>query len=69
VFNCFQSHNRRCTQPRRIVKWDTAAMTVKPVVSENDNPEFGDAMFGSEIGDDRFVGTFRGDRIAYFSSK
>ena len=69
VFGCFQSHNTRCTQPWRIVKWDTAAMTIQPVVSEKGNPEFGDATVGLEIGDDMFVGTFRGDRIAYFSLK
>ena len=69
VFACFQSHNTRCAQPWRIVKWDTAAMTVKPVGSEKGNPEFGDATVGLQLGDDVFVGTFRGDRIAYFSLK
>jgi len=44
-------------------------MTVKPVVSEKGNPEFGDATVGLQLGDDVFVGTFRGDRIAYFSLK
>ncbi|HEY3908927.1 MAG TPA: hypothetical protein VGM07_03455 [Stellaceae bacterium] len=69
VFGCFQSHNRRCTQPWRIVKWDTAAMKVNPVISRQGNPEFGDATVGLQIGDEMFVGTFRGDRIAYFSLK
>ena len=69
VFACFQSRNMRCTQPWRIVRWDTAAMTVKPVVSEKGNPEFGDATVGLQIGQGVFVGTFRGDRIAYFSLK
>ncbi len=69
VFACFQSHNTRCTQPWRIVKWDTAAMKVTPVISEQGNPEFGDATVGLQVGDEMFVGTFRGDRIAYFALK
>jgi hypothetical protein len=69
VFGCFQSHNTRCTQPWRIVKWDTAAMTVAPVTSATGNPEFGDATVGLQLGDEMFVGTFRGDRIAYFPLK
>lgn len=69
VFGCFQSHNTRCTQPWRIIAWDTKTMTLKPVVSEPGNPEFGGATVGLEVGDDIFVGTFRGDRIAYFSLK
>ena len=28
VFGCFESHQTRCTQPWRIVKWDTAAIGV-----------------------------------------
>jgi hypothetical protein len=69
VFSCFQSHNTRCTQPWRIVTWDTAAMRVKPLVSMPGNAEFGDATVGLEDGDTMFVGTFRGDRIAYFPLK
>ena len=67
VFDCFQSHNTRCTQPWRIVRWDTAAMRLQPIARAAGNPEFGDATVGLQIGDEMFVGTFRGDRIAYFS--
>jgi len=66
VFGCFESHNTRCAQPWRVVKWDTTAMTLKPLLSEAGNPEFGDATVALQIGDQMFVGTFRGDRIAYF---
>ena len=69
VFGCFESHQTRCTQPWRIVKWDTAAMKLEPVVSEAGNPEFGDATVALQSGEDIYVGTFRGDRIAYFSLK
>jgi hypothetical protein len=69
VFGCFESHQARCTQPWRIIKWDTAAMKIEPLVSEAVNPEFGDATVGLQVGDNMFVGTFRGDRIAYFSLK
>jgi hypothetical protein len=69
VFGCFESHEARCTQPWRIVKWDTAAMKIEPLVSEAGNPDFGDATVGLETSGEMFVGTFRGDRIAYFSLK
>jgi hypothetical protein len=69
VFGCFQSRNTRCTQPWRIVEWDTAAMRLQPIARAAGNPEFGDATVGLQIGDEMFVGTFRGDRIAYFSLK
>jgi hypothetical protein len=67
VFGCFESHSARCTQPWRVVKWDTTSMTLKPLLSEAGNPEFGDATGALQIGDQMFVGTFRGDRIAYFA--
>ncbi len=69
VFSCFQSHNTRCIEPWRIVRWDTATMKIIPVISEKGNPVFGGATTGLQIGDTMFVGTFRGDRIAYFSLK
>jgi hypothetical protein len=69
VFACFRSPARRCTQPWRIDRWDTRAMTLVPVAAQPGNPDFGDATVGLQIGSDIFVGTFRGDRIAYFSLK
>ena len=69
VFGCFQSHRARCTGPWRVDRWDTKAMTVKPLVSEPGNPEFGGGTVGLQIGDELWVGTFRGDRIAYLSLK
>ncbi|MGH7046021.1 MAG: hypothetical protein ACREE2_06475 [Stellaceae bacterium] len=69
VFACFQSHATRCAEAWRIVRWDTKAMTVAPVISEKGNAEFGGGTTGLEIGDTMFVGTFRGDRIAYFPLK
>lgn len=69
VFACFQSHATRCTQPWRIDRWDTAAMKLAPLATKPGNPDFGDATVGLQIGDEMFVGTFRGDRIAYFSLK
>ena len=44
-------------------------MTLKPLVSEAGNPGFGDATVGLQLGEEMFVGTFRGDRIAYFPLK
>jgi hypothetical protein len=69
VFGCFQSHATRCTQPWRIDRWDTSAMKLVPLATKPGNPDFGDATVGLVVGDDMFVGTFRGDRIAYFPLK
>jgi DNA-binding beta-propeller fold protein YncE len=65
VFGCFESKNERCTQPWRVLRWDTATMKLEPVLSEAGNPEFGDATVALEMGNDLYIGTFRGDRIAY----
>jgi sugar lactone lactonase YvrE len=69
VFACFASKATRCTQPWRMVKWDTAAMRLQPVASNPGNPEFGDATVGLQVGREIYVGTFRGDRIAYFPAQ
>lgn len=69
VFGCFQSHDARCAQPWRIDRWDTKAMKLTPLASKPSNPDFGDATVGLQVGDEMFVGTFRGDRIAYFPLK
>ncbi|HZB93640.1 MAG TPA: hypothetical protein VE397_19480, partial [Stellaceae bacterium] len=65
VFACFQSDSVRCTQPWRVLRWDTAAMKLHPVLAESGNPEFGDATVALDVGNTMFIGTFRGDRIAY----
>lgn len=65
VFACFESKNERCTQPWRVLRWDTEAMKIEPVLSETGNPEFGDATVALEMGNEFYIGTFRGDRIAY----
>jgi hypothetical protein len=44
-------------------------MSLKLVIAEPGNPQFGDATVGLQLGNEMFVGTFRGDRIAYFSLK
>jgi hypothetical protein len=69
VFACFQSKTTRCTQPWRMVRWDTTAMTLSPVATKAGTAVFGDATVGLQIGSEMFVGTFRGDRIAYFPLK
>lgn len=69
VFSCFDSPAVRCTQPWRILKWDTGTMQLQQVASDNGDLGFGDATVGLQVGNEVFVGTFRGDRIAYFSLK
>jgi hypothetical protein len=44
-------------------------MKLHPVMAEAGNPEFGDATVALKVGGNTFIGTFRGDRIAYFPSK
>jgi hypothetical protein len=67
VFGCFESQAPRCTQPWRILAWDTAAMKLRPVASDQGDPGFGDATVGLRVGNEVYVGTFRGDRIAYLT--
>jgi hypothetical protein len=69
VFSCFASKAARCTQGWRMAKLDTATMTLHPVASDPGDPAFGDATVGLQVGREIFVGTFRGDRIAYFPVK
>jgi hypothetical protein len=53
----------------RVLAWDTAAMKLQPVFSDKGDPGFGDATVTLATDHGMFVGTFRGDRIAYFSAK
>lgn len=69
VFGCFESHQTRCTQGWRIVKWDTRSMKLDPVLTEPGNPEFGDATVALPVDNEIFVGTFRGDRVALLPAK
>jgi hypothetical protein len=69
VFACFESRNTRCTQAWRVAAWDTAAMTLSPLLAEAGSAEFGDATVALDAGGTLFVGTFRGDRIAYLPAK
>jgi hypothetical protein len=69
VFSCFASKAVRCTQGWDMAKLDPATMTLQPVAHDPGDPEFGDATVGLEVGHEIFVGTFRGDRIAYFPVK
>ena len=69
VFDCFESKEIRCTQAWRVVRWNTAAMKLEPVLSESGNPYFGGATVALRVGGEVFVGTFRGDRIGYLPSK
>jgi hypothetical protein len=69
VFGCFASKAVRCTQGWDMAKLDPATMTLQPVVHHPGDPEFGDATVGLQLGHEIYVGTFRGDRIAYFRVK
>jgi sugar lactone lactonase YvrE len=47
-----------------VVKIDPESLAVKPVLSHPDTPAFGAATVAVEVGQELWVGSFRGDRIA-----
>jgi hypothetical protein len=50
------------------VRLDPAAMTVTPVVKEAGTAAFDDATSAVQVGDTLWLGTFRGDRVAYMAA-
>ena len=55
----------RCPHAWSVVKLDPATMTVTPLLHEEGTQAFSDATGALQVGDDIFVGTYRGDRLAY----
>jgi hypothetical protein len=55
----------RCPHPWTVVKLDPATMKITPVLHEEGTDAFSDATGALQVGDELWVGTFRGDRLAY----
>jgi len=59
----------RCPHAWTVLKIDPATMKTTPVLHEEGTEAFSDATGALQVGDDIWVGTFRGDRLAYASVK
>ncbi len=59
----------RCPHGWAVVKLDPATMQVTPILSVQGTEAFGDATGAIQVGDELWIGTYRGDRIAHASLK
>jgi hypothetical protein len=55
----------RCPHAWTVLKLDPATMKTTPVLHEEGADAFSDATGALQVGDEIWVGTFRGDRLAY----
>lgn len=60
---CLAASDRPCPIPFAIVAVDPDSMTNLGVVYENDGQPMGAGTVGLQVGDELFVGSFKGDRI------
>ncbi len=59
----------RCPHGWAVVKLDPGTMQVTPILSVQGTEAFGDATGAIQVGDELWIGTYRGDRIAHASLK
>lgn len=52
-----------------VVRLNPQSMTVTPILTEPGRPEFSNATVALQVGNIQWLGSFRGDRIAYVSLK
>ena len=64
-----RSYNPVCAEPYAILKLDPNTLRLEHFDHPPASPEFGAASVALRVGDDVWVGTFRGDRIARFPSQ
>jgi len=69
VFSCFASPKPICPNPFMVMKIDPKTMKGEQVLHNDGNPQFGGGTTGLKVGDEMWIGTFRGDKIAVFSAK
>ena len=55
-----------CTVGFKVVRFDPATSTVEPLLDEPGSPVFGGASAAIVVGEELWVGTFRGDRVARY---
>jgi hypothetical protein len=59
----------KCPHDWTVVRLDPATMKVSPVLHVKGTAAFSDATGAVRVGDELWVGTYRGDRVAYVSLK
>jgi len=66
MFACAAPGKEVCAGPYAILKLDPRTFTVQPVAHADTAPEFGSGTVALTVGQEVWVGTFKGDRIARF---
>jgi hypothetical protein len=64
LFACAPNTQQRCTSPFSVVRIDPATLQIREVVRHPGGPIFGAASTALRIGDEYWLGTPHGDRIA-----
>lgn len=64
IFDCIRSDAAVCAFDYQVAKFNPATMELKTVVDERATEHFGGATTGVQLGDEIWVGTFRGNRVA-----
>lgn len=64
IFDCIRSPATICSFDYKVMKFNPDTHVVKTVVNEPATDRFGSATTGTQIGNEIWVGTFRGTRIA-----
>ena len=59
----------RCPHGWTVLKLDPVSMKITPVLNEAGTEAFSDATGALQVGGDLWVGTYRGDRMAYVAAK
>jgi hypothetical protein len=61
---CAPNQDRHCSSPFSVLRIDPVTLDAKEVVRQSGSPEFGAASTALRIGDEYWLGTPHGDRIA-----
>jgi len=69
IFGCFASKAEICSNPFTVLKVDPKTLKAEPVVQDKGSPAFGGGTTGLKVGDEFWVGTFRGDKVAIIPAK
>jgi len=69
LFACAAPGKEVCAGPYEILKLDPRTFTVQRFEHADTAPEFGAGTVALTVGEEVWVGTFKGDRIARFPAR
>ena len=69
LFKCAPNTDKRCDNPFSILRIDPKTLRTREVVRDPGRPEFGAASVALKVGDDYWLGTPHGDRVAITPAK